>query len=72
MNKQELKAICDLSADKITNDSELQEQIIKNMYKYSTDGKTISDAGMARYCIDESQEFTKRLLYSVLCEALDL
>lgn len=72
MNKQELKIICDASANKIANDSALQEQIIKNMLKYSTDGKTISNAGMTQYCIDESKEYTKKLLYSVLCEVLDL
>ena len=72
MNKQELKAILDASANKIANESVPQEQILKNMLKYSTDGKTISNAGMVQYCIVESQEYTKRLLYTVLCEALDL
>jgi hypothetical protein len=72
MNKQELKTICDASANKITSNPVMQEQIMKSMMKYSTDGKTISTAGMVQYCLEESQEFTKKLLYSVLCEALEL
>lgn len=71
MDKQKLKAICDDLATKINNDI-TKEQIIENVLKYSEDGKTISNAGLAMYCITESQEFTKKLVYSVLCEALDL
>lgn len=71
MNKQELKTICDDLANKINNESTV-EQILKNMLECSDDGKNISTAGIAMYCINESQEFTKKLIYSVLCEALDI
>jgi len=71
MDKQELKTICDDLANKITSES-TEEQILTNLLKYSDDGKNISNAGIAMFCITESQEFTKKLLYSVLCEALDL
>ena len=71
MNKQELKTICNDLADGITNGS-TEEEKLKRLMVFSKDGKTVSDAGMAMYCITESQEFTKKLVYSVLCEALDL
>lgn len=72
MNKQELKTICDISASKIANDPSVKEQLRQNLMKYSDDGKSISNAGLAAYCINESQKFTKELLYSVLCEVLDI
>lgn len=71
MNKQELKTICDDLAIKVNSELKTKEQISKNILKYCTEGK-ISSAGIAMYCITESQEFTKKLVYSVLCEALDL
>jgi hypothetical protein len=71
LNKQELKTICDDLADGIINES-TKEEILKRMNVFSENGKTISNAGMAMYCITESQEFTKKLVYSVLCAALDL
>ena len=71
MNKEELKTICDELADGITNGSTEEEQF-KRLMVFSKDGKTISNVGLAMYCITESQEFTKKLVYSVLCKALDL
>ena len=71
MDKQELKTLCDELADKIISET-TKEQIFKNMQEFSDDGKTISNAGMAMFCINESQEFTKKLVYSVLCKALSL
>jgi hypothetical protein len=71
MDKQELKALCDDLTNEIMDES-TEEQRVNNLMKYSEDGKTISNAGLAAYCMEESREFTKKLLYSVLCEALDL
>ena len=71
MNKEELKTICDELADEIISES-TKEDNLKRMMVFSEDGKTISSAGMMAYSISESQEFTKKLVYSVLCKALDL
>jgi len=70
-NKQELKALCDTTADNIVK-TKSAEDLLQDLMKYSSDGKTVSNAGMMQYCKDESHEFTKNLVYSVLCEVLDL
>ena len=72
MDKQKLKTICDDLANKIASDPSTEEEFMKNIKKYSADDKTISSAGMMQCCMDASQEFTKKLIYSVLCETLDL
>ena len=74
MNKEELKSICDDLADEIISESSklTQGQINQNLMKFSSDGEKISTAGMAKYCINESQRFTEKLLYSVLCKVLDI
>jgi len=73
MNKHELETICNDAANKIYDDQFTKEQMSKDMSKYlSSDGKTISNAGVASYCVNTSQEFTKKLLYSVLCEVLNI
>ncbi|EHN14619.1 hypothetical protein [Clostridium sporogenes] len=72
MDKLQLKKICDSSADEIINDENSIKELEKRITNYTIDGKTISSGGQLAFCIDECNDFTRKLVYKVLCEVLDL
>jgi hypothetical protein len=72
MNKQKLKDICDSTSKKIIENEYSEEQLIKKLSQYSVDGKSISPTGQIAFCMFETQQFVKSLVYEVLCEVLDV